>query len=1258
VAPNRYYTSDAVPTTLAASLLSVTPGATGSVQVASITGYPVSFPFTLLLDWGTSSQEVVTVTQAATGSGPYTYAACVRGDDGTLAPAHTAPMATVVHGVSARDFTDPQTHLGSSSGVHGVTGALAPLASPAFTGTPTAPTASPLTSSIQLATTAYTDSAVTAGQPSTGTPLALTKGGTGQDAASGTALLTALGAGTAALQASTAFDAAGAAAAAQAASTPVLTQATVLTASGTASANTIVPVNTTSGNVTVTLPSAPPAGTMVAVKHIIQGGSNTVTIACAGTDVLDKAGGSTSSTLTLASQGKLLAYGAGIWINLADDLPLTQTDARYLNQNTTGTAAGFTGNLAGDVTGTQAATAVGQIQGVAVTAAEAALVSDLNNATTRTATATLLPGEETVFTGSTAAQTLTLPATPPSSSLNTVTNAATVPVSLAAGAGATLSSYGTAGSITVPAGYTFAVVYIGTTWYVQQAGPSDFAKNGVLSLANGGTGLSEPSAPALLAALGAAQVFSPLAYGAAGNGTTDDTTALQNCVAAAHTAGGIVDLGTYTFKTSSPINVTSGLYMRGCAPAGGSIVSSASDIFTIASTADNVRFANCTFTSNTGGGHIWNASSGPTAGRWTITGCYLTQSNAAKCIWYQNQGLILNFTVDGNGMMISSASATVSPWTIVNSAGANVLEFSDTTCQAGSGTTVPFFLIDSGYSAHTPADVGMTAGSPTVTTASAAAADVGLSIYSTNFTGSSAVISSVTPGTGYVVSKNATATLSAQTCLVGNRGRYHDAIFRNITWEVCAGGGVAMTGGSCVLIDSCYNYDIGAAGLKGNFYSFTQSKLGSGASYTGKPTDTYYFSDIQVRGGESGGSSTTGSGFSDLYADATSMNIRIDSFGCLGYGAGGIPAVISSPAAQTTITNPTVTLTSGAPVSTFPGPVAVTGTTGASAGGRYVGATASGAPTTGTFLAGDFCNDQAGSLWVCTAGGTPGTWVSGGGAPTAPSVQLFTTSGTWTKGAAKTVFVAAIPGGSGGGSGASGTSATVQCGGGGGGAGPFVQRQFAAADLTSTVTVTVGAGGLGGASVTGTTGNTAGNNGAAASGTSSFGSYLYTPVGGVGAGGTTTSGTGGGGAFGITSPQLGTGASASTTGGVGATTAPAPWGPPSGPSGGGITSGAAASAGAAGQISMLTVGTAGTAGVVGGASPGQGVAGLSTSTGLLGPSAGSGAASTTGAAQAGANALANTGAGGAGGGASLNGNASGAGGNGGSGWVLVVAYFQ
>lgn len=51
------------------------------------------------------------------------------------------------------------------------------------------------------------------------------------------------------------------------------------------------------------------------------------------------------------------------------------------------------------------------------------------------------------------------------------------------------------------------------------------------------------------------------------------------------------------------------------------------------------------------------------------------------------------------------------------------------------------------------------------------------------------------------------------------------------------------------------------------------------------------------------------------------------------------------------------------------------GITGATAASRYVGATTSGPPTSGTFLTGDFVIDQSGYMWICTAGGTPGTWV-------------------------------------------------------------------------------------------------------------------------------------------------------------------------------------------------------------------------------------------------------------------------------------------
>lgn len=82
------------------------------------------------------------------------------------------------------------------------------------------------------------------------------------------------------------------------------------------------------------------------------------------------------------------------------------------------------------------------------------------------------------------------------------------------------------------------------------------------------------------------------------------------------------------------------------------------------------------------------------------------------------------------------------------------------------------------------------------------------------------------------------------------------------------------------------------------------------------------------------------------------------------------------------------------------------GLTGATASSRYVGGTTAGAPTTGTFLAGDWITDQAGKRWTCTVAGTPGIWTQepgtgGAGSSTAArayrSTALTLTANTWNK---------------------------------------------------------------------------------------------------------------------------------------------------------------------------------------------------------------------------------------------------------------------
>ena len=86
--------------------------------------------------------------------------------------------------------------------------------------------------------------------------------------------------------------------------------------------------------------------------------------------------------------------------------------------------------------------------------------------------------------------------------------------------------------------------------------------------------------------------------------------------------------------------------------------------------------------------------------------------------------------------------------------------------------------------------------------------------------------------------------------------------------------------------------------------------------------------------------------------------------------------------------------------------LSVSGLTGATAASRYVGATTSGAPVSGTFAVGDFVIDQTGKVWVCTVAGTPGTWVQIGGA----SGALTLISSQVLAAAASSVTFSSIPG--------------------------------------------------------------------------------------------------------------------------------------------------------------------------------------------------------------------------------------------------------
>lgn len=268
-----------------------------------------------------------------------------------------------------------------------------------------------------------------------------------------------------------------------------------------------------------------------------------------------------------------------------------------------------------------------------------------------------------------------------------------------------------------------------------------------------------------------------------------------------------------------------------------------------------------------------------------------------------------------------------------------------------------------------------------------------------------------------------------------------------------------------------------------------------------------------------------------------------------------------------------------------------------------------------------------------------GTWTK----PTAPSgCTAYTT--------ARSVVVG---GGGGGGGGRRGAAGTVRCGGGGGGGAGWSDITLPLSMFGSTETVTVGAGGTAGAAAGAddTDGGTGGNGGA-----SSVGSLVSARFGGGGGGGTAT--TGAAGAGGSTSSSFGgaSGAAASTTGLVGvAVASTAGYGAMGGGSGGGITTGNVSSDGGSGGSRAMysALGTA----PAGGTSPGGAAPAVtpegSSAAWYPGRGGGGGASNTAGAGGVGA-AGAKFGGGGGGGGASANGSSSGAGGAGAAGLVVVI----
>jgi|SRR5665647_2199949 len=106
----RYYSSTAVEMALTGSVNEIVT----TLVVDTVLGLPAQTPFTLAVDIGLSTEEIVTVTSVSGMNLTVT-----RGADGTSAVAHTIGALTR-HMVTARDLREPQEHLTATANVHGI----------------------------------------------------------------------------------------------------------------------------------------------------------------------------------------------------------------------------------------------------------------------------------------------------------------------------------------------------------------------------------------------------------------------------------------------------------------------------------------------------------------------------------------------------------------------------------------------------------------------------------------------------------------------------------------------------------------------------------------------------------------------------------------------------------------------------------------------------------------------------------------------------------------------------------------------------------------------------------------------------------------------------------------------------------------------------------------------------------------------------------------------------------------------------------
>lgn len=441
--PARYYSSTAVETALGSSIPAQSQGQSNtSFIVGSVSGFPSSYPYTLIVDPDTSKEEVVTVTA---GSG--TTLTVTRGSDNTQAVAHSAG-SVVRHGVSGRDFRESENHIAArgydidetiltaanQTHVHGIA-----TGDGVIVGTSKSQTLTNKVYSSGTFTGSFTASAATFVSPTiSGSPVitGLSSAGMVNSSATpkiyvdnilGSATAAATSAASAAVSATSAAtsatSAANSATAAANSASAAATSATSAAASATAAATsaTSSSASATLANDWATLTSGPVAGGEYSAKYNAQLAATSATSAAtSATSAANSASAAAASVATIASYATAAANSASAAATSATSAAASASAAA------TSAASAAASTTAAAVSAAAAAVSEANAlnyAGAASTSAASASASATAAATSATSAAT---SASSALTSQTAAATsATSAATSASSALTSATSAAT-----------------------------------------------------------------------------------------------------------------------------------------------------------------------------------------------------------------------------------------------------------------------------------------------------------------------------------------------------------------------------------------------------------------------------------------------------------------------------------------------------------------------------------------------------------------------------------------------------------------------------------------------------------------------------------------------------------------------------------------------------------------------------------------------------------------------------------------------------------------